>query len=129
LWGKTAVALNISNQTVIDAGIVATTANISVTSAGAVTYSTGWLGSGTLENWITPQVNMSDYSIRAHLTSGSTPTGPALDTDLALSSTRTWGVTQSGVGTTTSTLTMTLKRISDGVTMDTATYDLSATTS
>lgn len=129
LWGKTAVTLAISNQFISDFGTVTTAASISLTSSGTVTFATGWLGSGTLENWITPQTNMSDYSIRAHVDSGSTPTGSALDTDLALSSTHTWTIAQTGTGFNAATLTMTLKRIADGVTMDTATYDLSVTTS
>jgi hypothetical protein len=86
-------------------------------------------GTTDLENWTVPQLNMALYTARAHVNSGTSPSGDALDSDLALSSTRSWGLTQSVVGTKTCVLLVTIKRASDGVTMDTALITLTATES
>jgi hypothetical protein len=120
--------LQLSNQNLTDTG-VGTPAFIDydLTSGGAVTFSSLNIGSGSLEQNVDPATSAGGYSIRAHVNSGTTPTGSVMDSDLALSSTRSWSLSQGAVGTTTCNLTMTLKRISDGATMATATVVLTAT--
>lgn len=66
---------------------------------------------GTFEsgNWVTPtSVAPGAYTIRAHRVSGGTPNGDALDTDLALTTSRSWTVSTVG-GTSLTNLTLTLK--------------------
>ena len=77
-------------------------------------------------NWITPTaLAPGAYTIRLHVNSGVTPVGPAVDTDHALSSNRTWTVTRSTVGTDTSTCTLTLKD-GGGVTVATQSFTFTA---
>lgn len=120
--------LQLSNQTLTDTG-VGTPAFIDydLTNGGVVTYSSLNIGSGSLEQYVTPTSSASAYTIRAHVNSGTTPTGSTMDSDLALSSTRSWSLSQGVAGTTTCNLTMTLKRVSDGATVATATIILTAT--
>lgn len=74
------------------------------------TYTSTGTASG---NWITPtSLAPGAYTIRAHVNSGSTPSGSALDTDLALSTQRSWLITQSGPGSKVCDLLLTIK---DGV--------------
>lgn len=93
------------------------------------------LGSVDEGDWISPKslaasLN-SQCTIRAHLdsSSGSGLGGgsSALDSDLALSTERTWVVSQSGVGTSSATLTFTLKL--NGATMHTVQRTITATVS
>lgn len=78
-----------------------------------VVFATDGTGTATNQagfNWVTPtSLAPGAYTIRAHVAAGSTPSGSTLDADLALSSQRSWLVTQSGAGTTSSTLDLTLK--------------------
>jgi hypothetical protein len=61
-------------------------------------------------NYVTPTSLAANYTIRASLVSGSTPSpGSALDTDLALTSLRSWCSTQVGEGSVGATLDFTLK--------------------
>lgn len=61
-------------------------------------------------NWITPtSLAPGAYTIRASVLAGSTPSGSALDTDLALSTQRSWLITQSGPGSTVCSLQLTIK--------------------
>lgn len=92
-------------------------------------------GSGDEGDWITPKSLASalggQCTVRAHLdsSSGSGLAGgsSALDTDLALTSARNWTVTQSGAGTSSATITLTMKF--NGVTLHTVQRTLTATAS
>lgn len=118
----------LSNQNLTDTGVgTAAFIDYDLTNTGLVTFSSLNIGSGTLEQYVTPASSAPAYSIRAHVNSGTAPAGSALDTDLALSSTRSWSLSQGSTGTITCNLTMTLKRIGDGATMATATVVLTAT--
>ena len=84
-------------------------AEIQYQSDGDIAEITTSGGSVVTHNWVTPtSLAPGAYTVRASLVSGSTPAGAALDTDLALTSSRTWGVSTSS-GTVTSTLTITIK--------------------
>jgi len=77
-------------------------------------------------DWITPKVNMANYECRATVQSGSTPTGSATATWLALSSSRFWQILQSGVGTNASELLVEIRRVLDGAVVASATITLTA---
>ena len=76
------------------------------------TFTTVGENAGTIEsgNWVTPtSLAPGSYTIRASLAFGTAPSGDTLDTDHALSSARSWALSQSGVGSKTCELTLTLK--------------------
>lgn len=77
-------------------------------------------------NWVLPAALASgSYTIRCHVNSGTLSSG-TVDSDLALSSARTFTCTRSTAGTTAANITLTLKF--NGTTVATATIDLSAQT-
>ena len=85
--------------------------SVSFTSAGAYT------GTGNVEsfsgNWITPIAAAgSNYDIRLTVNSGSTPTGSSTGAWLSLGTTRTWTISQSGLGVTTSNVTVEIRNAS-----------------
>jgi hypothetical protein len=56
------------------------------------------LGSVDVGDWITPKaLAPGGYEIMAHLNSGNTPAGSALDTWLALTGNRGWSLTTTGI--------------------------------
>lgn len=85
--------------------------------------------SGTSQSgsWVNPNgAAPGGYTVRAHVVSGSSPSGSALDTDLALTSSRSWTIARTTIGTTTSTLTITIKD-AGGVTVASGNITLTAT--
>ena len=86
-------------------------AEVTFTNAGAYTGTgniTGFSG-----NWITPTAAAgSAYEIRLTVNSGSTPSGSATASWLALGTTRTWTISRSGLGSTTSNVTIEIRRAS-----------------
>jgi hypothetical protein len=88
-------------------------AEVTFTNAGAYT------GVGNTEgfsgNWITPLAAAgSNYEIRMTVNSGSTPTGSATGLWLSLGTTRTWTISQAGIGTNASNVTIEIRRASTG---------------
>lgn len=76
--------------------------------------------------WVTPQVNMDDYEIRATLDSGDTPTG-AFSTWTSLGTTQEWTLTEDTLDDTdTCTLTIEIRWTGNNEVQDTATYVLTA---
>lgn len=91
------------------------TSNAEVTFSNTGTYA----GTGNTEsfsgNWITPtSAAGSAYEIRMTVNSGSTPSGSATGVWLSLGTTRTWTISQSGVGTNASNVTVEIRRASSG---------------
>lgn len=73
-------------------------ATISIESGGTIKYQAVSVGTNTFSRtWLTSGVN-SDYTANLHLTSGSITTGSTTNTDLALSTTRTWTVRSVALG-------------------------------
>jgi hypothetical protein len=102
----------VSTDTVFDqtVGIGFSSAEIQYQSDGNIVATTTTNGAEARGDWVTPtSFAPGAYTIRASLVSGSAPFGPALDTDHALSSTRSWNVIDSGGGAMTSTITITIK--------------------
>lgn len=77
--------------------------------------------------WVSSGATVGNYSIRVTVTSGSTPTG-TVGSWLALSSNRTWSLTDAAgaAGTKSSTLKVEIKDNASGVILDTATYTMTA---
>lgn len=82
-------------------------------------------------DWIRPEENASDaYEVRATLDSGDSPTsGSAVGSWLALSSTRTWEVSRTTNGTTTSNLTIEIRAAGSGRILASASVTIEATVS
>lgn len=103
---------------VTDAGLspIPDTASAEVTFTNTGTYT----GTGNIQgfsgDWIDPtSAAGSAYEIRMTINSGSTPTGSATGIWLGLGATRTWTISQSGVGTTTSNVTIEIRKASTGI--------------
>jgi len=82
----------------------------------------------SLGAWITPRTSTSGdaYEIYFHVTSGSTPGGAAMDTWLALSTTRVVSLTRTTIGADVSSLTVQIRRVSDSVVVASGTIELSS---
>lgn len=79
-------------------------------------------------SWVVPNTSAANWEVRATVLSGSTPTGSATGSWLALTSDRTWTVTASVEGSTvTSTIQLEFRRASDlAVDANTPTFTLTA---
>lgn len=111
------------------------TATYSVTGFGLAFYevrSTGVLSTSSgNSNWITPQVGMSKYEIRATTNSqvGAGTFSGTVNAWLALTSNRSWSANRpssAGAGTDTWQLSIQIRRASDAVVVDTATITLNS---
>jgi len=104
----------------------------------------GWRfrSDGTVDDWegasYSPDHSWSDpsgsgrepgdyFEIRAVKSAGTTPDGDSLSTWLPLTTARTWTLSQSGDGAKSCTLTITIRDVNTNDTLDTGTYELSAT--
>lgn len=95
---------------VTDEQITPSNATAEVTFTNTGTYA----GTGNFQNfsgnWITPTSAAGNaYEIRLTVNSGSTPTGSATASWLALGTTRTWTISRSGLGSTTSNVTIEIR--------------------
>lgn len=101
--------LQIPVGSVVDSFLGGAQASIAFTSDGDVTTTTLSDGAVDAGDWIVPKgAAPGPYTIRATVTSGSLDEGTA-DTDLALTSTRSFSVVQAGAGTKSATVTFQLK--------------------
>jgi hypothetical protein len=77
--------------------------------------------------WLASGYSASDYSVRVTVNSGTTPTG-TIGSWLALTSNRTWSLTDAAgaSGTKTCSLKVEIKENASGTILDTATYTLTA---
>jgi hypothetical protein len=99
--------------------------------ANGIVYQSVIAGSTDIGEWTTPSSagigSSGGYYIRADIVSGSVDgTSSATGTDLALSLTRSWSVTQNTIGSHAVTLTITIKDGSGGNTLATGTVTLTA---
>lgn len=77
-------------------------------------------------DWITPKAAAgADYECRATVLSGSFTSG-TFGSWLALNTTRTWTLVRSTIGTSTASMTLEIRRASDGTVLDSATINFSA---
>ena len=112
--------------TVQDVQIGGAIAGVEFNSSGDINAITT-AGTSDQGDWITPKsaAGTSGWTVRAHVTAGALTSG-TVDTDLALTASRSWNCTQVGSGTKTATLLMTLKD-AGGLTLATGTITLTAT--
>jgi len=73
--------------------------------------------SATSTNWITPRDSTSgdDFEVEFHVNSGSTPTGAAMDTWLALTSDQTIALAQTVAGSKECVVRVRIRQTSDSV--------------
>ena len=119
----------ISDQSLPDANVDPGVAGVTyaVNSDGTVSYSTVASGSGTIENWVNPtSAAGANYEVRVTKNSGTNPSGSSLATWLALSSSRSWTIGQSGLGNTSCNLTVEIRDASTLVMLDSATVEMIA---
>jgi len=120
LEGATELTLELSPATA-GAGYRLTSGGLEqsgVGSANLVSYS-------TIADWVTPTSNANLYEVRATLTSGSLSSGTT-GSWLALTSTRTWEVAQTGLGSQSATLDVEVRLASSGVVKATGLVSLTA---
>lgn len=120
--------VTLSGASISDTFAAACAVGVNFKADGTVTKSTSSGGAVQLSSatdWIRPVISTASYTVRAHVASGTSPAGDALDSDLALSSDRGWSLTQIASGNKSCSLTITVKLA--GVTVASATYSLSAT--
>jgi hypothetical protein len=106
-------------------GVFTSSVNITFNSDGTGLVQSANYGVLATWNWVDPtSLAPGSYTARLAVNSGSAPTsGPAVDTDHALSSNRVWGLGAAGSGAgATGNYTVTLKD-GDGNVVATATYD------
>lgn len=80
-----------------------------------------------ISNWLAPQTNMSQYEIRATVSSGSTPDTGTIGSWETLDTLREWTLTNATPATTdTSVLLIEIRWTGDNTVQDSATYTLNA---
>jgi hypothetical protein len=100
-------------------------AGYELTSGGDIRGTTADNTMSDIGDWIAPKTNMADYEVVATLLSGSL-TG-TFGTPLSLGTTRIWQLAQASAGTSTGSMLIEIRRISDSVVMDSATISFDAT--
>ncbi len=122
------VTITLPNDSVTDSTLAPTNAiaNFILNSNGNRQKEVSGGSVTTVGAWIDPTSEAGNYEARGTVLSGSFTTG-TFGTWLALSSSRTWGVTRSTNGTTTASMTLEIREASTGTVMATATISFSAT--
>ena len=125
-WEQVWPLVSITDQNVNRIASTALTATYTVNTSGIVQKTEGG-STTTLETWL--QVGASSaYEVRATLLSGDTPTGSALASWLALSTTRAWTLTDAvndGIALTC-TLTIEIRDVATGVVQDSCTVTITS---
>lgn len=118
--------ISLSGVTVSSVGSGSQTATYTLESDGDVVRETTPLGSADIGDWIDPKANApSDYEVQATLNSGTLTSGTT-GSWLALTSNRSWTLTQAIVGSAT-TVDLTIEiRKGSGATLASATVTLDA---
>lgn len=125
-YGTSKVVISISDETVsaLSFAPVDASAGYRLNSNGEVESLTN--GSPvTLQQWCTPTSAAGDYEARVTVNSGSLSSGTT-GTWLALSTSRTWSVVQSGAGSSSCNFTVEIRRTGTTTVLDSATIDLVA---
>lgn len=112
-----------ANDEVIDPNDASATYTIANT--GVESQTTSSSGLFTLGNWVTPTGNAANYECRLTVSSG-TFTGSSTGSWLACSSSRSWTVSQTSIGTNSADGTIEIRRASDLVVVATASVVLTA---
>ncbi len=78
-----------------------------------------------IEDWVTPNSAASGYEAFVTVTSGTLSSGTS-GAWVALSSTRDWSVTRTGIGINACTFTVDIRKVGTSTVLDSATIDLTA---
>lgn len=78
-------------------------------------------------DWVAAVYAPGSYECLLHVNSGTSPSGSALDTWLALTSTRNWQLSRTSLGTSSNNCTISIRK--NGVTLASATVTMTATKS
>lgn len=105
-YGTSKATFRLDTNTYTDLTFDPGTAGVTLAINSNGTLTATGTNAGTLDsyNWITPTTGSTSYYVRATLIGGSFSSGTT-GTWLALTSNRTWNVTQSGAGTQTANAT------------------------
>jgi hypothetical protein len=113
--------ISLSNVSATISGTSTVSATYSVRSDGTVQTNGSFF-----ENWISDPASAGNYEVQAVLSSGDTPSG-TLGSYLALTSNRTWTLTNPISGTTKAcVLTVTIRKTGTATVLATATITMSA---
>lgn len=124
--GASAVTIQISPQFRYAFNVGATaSAAYRLNANGNVEYSANGGAYSVLEAWCVPAAQAANYECYATLVSGTVTSG-TLDTWLALSSSRTWSVSQINVGVESAILNIGIRRIGTSTVLAAADIELTA---
>jgi len=115
-----ALAVSITNQTVSNVAVdpATATATYTVNTDGHIRVH----GGGSLEEWLVAGTS-SEFDVRATHNSGSTPSG-TYSSWLNLGTSRSWSLSQSGIGSLTGTITIEIRESAGGTILDSASVTL-----
>jgi hypothetical protein len=124
--GASAVTINLSPQLffAINFGAPAS-ATYRLNSSGNAEYSENGGGYSVLEAWCIPAAQAANYECYATLVSGNLTSG-TLNTWLALSSSRSWNVTQSAPGVDSATINVGIRRVGTTTILASADIEMNA---
>ena len=127
--GEPRITLNNASATAGSISPTQASASYRLSNAGDVFTGIGTPGLvySDVGDWIAPKISFGSYEARLTVNSGATPTGSATGTWLALSSTLTWTISRTSVGTTSSNCTIEIRNAASGAVKTSATVTLSAT--
>ena len=121
-YGASGIVVEISNGTFSDLAFDSTASVfIRLNSNGTISKDDGSLGNYTDTEWVSPTSTGigSSYEVRATMTSGVTPSG-TFNSWIALSTNRTWTLSRSNLGTTTSSFTLQIRDTATDTVQDSA---------
>lgn len=123
---STRVAISGATQADLTINPSICTVSYQLTSAGVENIFTTSSGLSAIGNWITPTgAAGGNYETRATLNTGTLSSGTT-GAWTALSSTQTWSVVQSGVGSKNCNFTVEIRATSSGTVLSSAVVDLTA---
>jgi len=123
-YGASGIVVEISNGTFSDLAFDSTASVfIRLNSNGTISKDDGSLGNYTDTEWVSPTSTGigSSYEVRATMTSGVTPSG-TFNSWIALSTNRTWTLSRSNLGTTTSSFTLQIRDTATDTVQDSASF-------
>ena len=122
------VTFDLATYPCSDTDVGLASASFAAQNDGDVTYTL--FGVTQTQEW-TPDAKASgngdDFEIRLVVNSGTTPTGSAVNTWLAMTSSRSWIISRSTSGTTSSNCTVEIRPAGGGSVLDSATVTWSVT--
>ena len=119
--------VSISDESITDVGGFSANASLIFRATGGLEAQRANAGNYALPNWLTPPGGGSRYQIRATVQAGSV--NGTTGSWLSLGSDQSWFVASIAGGGQSCSLLIEIRRASDGVVVDSATYNLGASSS